>query len=146
MKKKTTKKISNSKTCVPVAKLKNNLRRLHNHCPEKKKVLDRTKVDLSTNACEYCNKYVYSGTSDKRFSEFQDKYPDKVLEKGILEVHHLEPVVDPKVGVSTWDDFIHRLWVKAEYMKGLCRDCHKKESEKETAERVESGSLKRKDK
>jgi hypothetical protein len=133
-----------TKSCVPVGKLKNNLRRLHGHCPEKKKVLKRTKVDLSTNKCEKCNTYIYSGVSESRYQELVLKYPTNTVIKGKLDVHHLNAVVDPEKGFTTWDDYINRLWVKADQMMGLCEICHGFESSEEMNLRKESGSMKRK--
>jgi len=36
---------------------------------------------------------------------------------------HIEPVVDPKTGFTTWDDFINRLFCPVEGFQVLCHTC-----------------------
>lgn len=46
-------------------------------------------------------------------------------------VDHINPVIDPKVGFTTWDDFIERLFCEAENLQLLCKTCHDKKSKEE---------------
>jgi len=138
-----------SKSYVPVAKLKNNLRRIHQHCPQKAKAKARAKIDIATFKCEVtkCKNGYYEGKSDKRFEEIRDKWKDSdgfIIEKGKIELDHQNPVVDVKRGFGTWDDYINSLWIASEDYTNMCRSCHAEKSAKEAGERKESGSLKRK--
>ena len=42
-----------------------------------------------------------------------------------VEVDHINPIVDPKVGFVSWDLFIERLFCEAENLQVLCKSCHK---------------------
>ena len=48
-----------------------------------------------------------------------------------VQVDHKKPVVDPKVGFTTWDDFINRLFCDKKNLQVLCLDCHKLKTKKE---------------
>lgn len=48
-----------------------------------------------------------------------------------VEVDHIEPVVDPKVGFISWDEYIKRLFCDATNLQVLCKGCHKKKSNTE---------------
>jgi len=41
-----------------------------------------------------------------------------------VALDHTLPVVDPKVGFTTWDDYINRLFCPAEGFQVLCHGCH----------------------
>ena len=52
-----------------------------------------------------------------------------------IEVDHIRPVVDPKVGFISWDEIIKNLFCPAENLQVLCIPCHKKKSKEETITR-----------
>lgn len=134
------------KSVVPIAKIKNNLRRIHQHCPYKAKAKKRCKKDVATFECENCGILIYEGKSDKRYDELKENWKSvgKELIRGKLELDHQIPVVNVKKGFGSWDDYIHGLWVDDSMYDGLCRECHAEKSAKEAAERKEHGSLRRK--
>lgn len=41
-----------------------------------------------------------------------------------VDLDHVEPVVDPKTGFTTWDDYINRLYCPAEGFQVICHSCH----------------------
>jgi len=41
-----------------------------------------------------------------------------------VNVDHVKPVVDPKVGFTTWDDFILNLFCTKDNLQVLCSKCH----------------------
>jgi 5-methylcytosine-specific restriction endonuclease McrA len=41
-----------------------------------------------------------------------------------VALDHIVPVVDPKVGFTTWDDYIARLFCEKEGFQILCNSCH----------------------
>lgn len=55
-----------------------------------------------------------------------------------VEVDHKKPVVDPKVGFTTWDDFIDRLFCEKPQLQVLCKPCHKTKTAKEKKVRNEN--------
>lgn len=41
-----------------------------------------------------------------------------------IVVDHIEPVVDPAVGFTTWDEYIERMFVEVDGLQLLCKKCH----------------------
>jgi hypothetical protein len=41
-----------------------------------------------------------------------------------VALDHIQPVVDPKAGFTTWDDYIARLFCAAEGFQVICNSCH----------------------
>lgn len=41
-----------------------------------------------------------------------------------VDLDHRDPVVDPKTGFTTWDDYINRLFPPADMWDVLCKQCH----------------------
>ena len=37
---------------------------------------------------------------------------------------HIDPVVDPAEGFTTWDEYIERLFCESTNLQVLCRECH----------------------
>lgn len=52
--------------------------------------------------------------------------------KNIL-VDHIDPIVDPEVGFTTWDEYIERMFVEKDKLQLLCKDCHDAKSMQERA-------------
>lgn len=50
--------------------------------------------------------------------------------KNIL-ADHINPIVDPKVGFVSWDEWISRAFVEAEGYQALCHKCHTEKSNEE---------------
>lgn len=42
-----------------------------------------------------------------------------------MQVDHIKPVVDPKKGFTTWDEFIDRLFCERKNLQAICLECHK---------------------
>jgi len=53
-----------------------------------------------------------------------------------VQVDHIRPVVDPRVGFVDWDTFIDRLFCGVGNLQILCTVCHDKKSKKETTVRT----------
>ena len=45
-----------------------------------------------------------------------------------IQVDHVEPVVDPRVGHVSWDDFINKLFCTEANLAVLCKPCHKEKT------------------
>lgn len=48
-----------------------------------------------------------------------------------VEVDHIKPVIDPKKGFVSWDDYIKRLFCNMDNMQTLCKQCHLAKTKKE---------------
>ncbi len=42
-----------------------------------------------------------------------------------VQVDHIEPIIDPTKGFTTWDDCIKRMFCEKDNLQVLCTDCHK---------------------
>lgn len=51
-----------------------------------------------------------------------------------MQADHIIPVVGPE-GFVSWDQYIKRLFCEADGFRALCKQCHKKITEEERAER-----------
>ena len=71
----------------------------------------RARTEAMTNARVERGKY--------KCSQCQDLFGPKEV-----ALDHILPVVDPKVGFTTWDDYINRLFCPAEGFQVLCHGCH----------------------
>jgi 5-methylcytosine-specific restriction endonuclease McrA len=52
-----------------------------------------------------------------------------------VQVDHINPVVDPKKGFTTWDNFIDRVFCEIKNLQVLCKPCHKIKTDQEKLER-----------
>jgi hypothetical protein len=52
-----------------------------------------------------------------------------------VALDHIQPVVDPKLGFTTWDDYIARLFCVAEGFQVICNVCHDAKTQVEDAMR-----------
>jgi 5-methylcytosine-specific restriction endonuclease McrA len=59
-----------------------------------------------------------------------------------VEVDHIRPVIDPKRGFTSWDDYINRLFCDKKNMQTLCKECHLVKTKQEKDERKEYGKTK----
>jgi 5-methylcytosine-specific restriction endonuclease McrA len=48
-----------------------------------------------------------------------------------IAVDHIQPVVDPACGFTTWDDYIARMFVEADGYQAICRSCHAAKTKQE---------------
>lgn len=133
------------KSYVPVAKIKNALRRIHLHDKQRRKAKERAKIDAALFKCEAeeCNVAIYEGQSSKNFDKLAEKWTELELIKGKIELDHKNPVVEPRKGMADWNTYIERLWCAADQYSALCSDCHKAKTAEEAGERKEAGTLKR---
>ena len=51
-----------------------------------------------------------------------------------VQVDHIDPVVSPTDGFTSWDDYIERLYCEKENLQVLCTTCHDKKTLKERNE------------
>lgn len=48
-------------------------------------------------------------------------------------VDHINPIVDPEIGFTTWDEYIERMFCEKEKLQLLCKSCHDEKSKQERA-------------
>ena len=86
------------------------LRRISYRWPPRNEAMKKARVDRGQYKCAKCK---------------------KVFHRSLIQLDHIKPVVDPKTGFTTWDKFIKRLFCGEDGFQVLCKDCHKKKTEKE---------------
>lgn len=52
-----------------------------------------------------------------------------------IQIDHINPVVCPKEGFISWDEFIKRLYCPKENLQALCRACHLVKTKEERKKR-----------
>lgn len=52
-------------------------------------------------------------------------------------VDHIDPIVDPNVGFTTFDEYIDRMFCEEDNLQLLCGNCHDEKSLKERAQAAE---------
>lgn len=55
----------------------------------------------------------------------------KVFKRKDVHRDHIEPVIDPSTGFTSWDSYINRLLAPVEAFQLLCVPCHTQKSKKE---------------
>ena len=60
----------------------------------------------------------------------------KLFTAKAIEIDHIEPVVDPKKGFTTWDEYISRLFCTVGNLQALCKPCHKQKTREEKCQRL----------
>lgn len=72
----------------------------------------------------------------KRLAEhFTCKSCNQVFPGKEVQVDHLAPVVCPKKGFVSWDEYIARLFCDKDNLQVLCSECHDKKTALERGER-----------
>ena len=85
------------------AYLKNVLRRASYRHSARSEALKRARTARNTYTCNDC----------------KQSFPNKSV-----AVDHLQPVVNPETGFTTWDDYIARLFCGPDLLQVLCDTCH----------------------
>jgi 5-methylcytosine-specific restriction endonuclease McrA len=53
-------------------------------------------------------------------------------------VDHINPIVDPALGFTSWDDYIDRMFCEKDNLQLLCKDCHDLKTSKERQQAKEA--------
>jgi 5-methylcytosine-specific restriction endonuclease McrA len=99
--------------------VKSQLRNGSQKWPPKHKVMQAAKVARGVYECAGCGQHV----------PYTTKKGDG--RKRNIFVDHVEPIVNPAVGFTTWDDFINNLYCDSSNLQLLCDECHTKKSAEE---------------
>ena len=96
------------------------LRAGHKRWPFKYEVKNEAKTEKKVNPASGRVAQFYT------CAECQGEFTNKEV-----EVDHIQPVVDPKVGFVDWDTYISRLFSPKDNYQLLCHTCHKAKTNKE---------------
>ena len=120
--------------------IKNGLRSMSRKWAPIHKVKTKARVARGLYLCNECKQHV-EGTV-VQVEKGRRKRVNNVF------VDHINPIIDPKTGFTTWDDCIENMFAEEEGLQLLCGECHDKKSMEErriTAEyrreRKENGTL-----
>lgn len=106
--------------------VKSALRSASMRWPPKHKVKKDARLRRGIYLCNGCKQEVEAS------KKIGDKRYDNIF------IDHINPVVHPSHGFTTWDTFINRLFVDSDGLQLLCKNCHDKKTEEE---RRMSGSI-----
>jgi 5-methylcytosine-specific restriction endonuclease McrA len=59
-----------------------------------------------------------------------------------VQVDHIQPVVNPKTGFTTWEEYINNMFCEKSNLQVLCKPCHSVKTQEEKEERKEYGKTK----
>lgn len=113
------------------------LRKISSQSEANQEVRKRTKVAPSLHQCEACVKLVYVGKSEKNFKKYLEEYSDRVVEMGKIAVDHTDPVLAVDIGYINILEYCKRLFVSADKLSGLCKECHDFKTKEENKQRRE---------
>jgi hypothetical protein len=96
-----------------------NLRKTSGKWGPKLECQREARVDRGFYLCKCCNEKV-PWTKREGGKRVQNVFVD-----------HIDPVIDPSTGFTTWDSFIDRLFCEKENLQILCKDCHDSKTSEE---------------
>lgn len=50
-----------------------------------------------------------------------------------VQVDHINPIIDPRIGFTNWDDVVHAMYCEQSNLQVLCLTCHKEKTAQERA-------------
>jgi hypothetical protein len=74
--------------------------------------------------------YLCNGCKQEVPNTIRDEKGKRI--KNVL-VDHIEPIIDPAIGWTDWDDCINRMFCEADNLQVLCHECHKAKTDEEKA-------------
>lgn len=102
--------------------IKNNLRRATIKWAPIQEVLKEARTRRGFYMCASCDQEVTASIKNDN---------GKRVKNAIVD--HIEPIIDPAVGFTTWDDCINRMFCEKENLQVVCHECHQEKSNNEKA-------------
>lgn len=112
------------------------LRRAWRNCPARREVLAKSKKEYYVK-CKNGN--------SKRRVHFKCAVCGQYFDGKDINVDHIEPVIDPNTGFTTYDNYIERLFCPIENLQVICRADHELKSSKEVKVRAKVRRVQKKD-
>ena len=84
-----------------------------------------------------CKKRAHVGRGEYRCDRCGQVVPPTVVDETTRKrvknifVDHIEPIIDPAVGFTTWDECIERMFCDSSNLQLLCKPCHSVKSHEE---------------
>ena len=84
-----------------------------------------------------CKKRAHVGRGEYRCDGCGQVVPPTVVDETTRKrvknifVDHIEPIIDPAVGFTTWDECIERMFCDSSNLQLLCKACHSVKSHEE---------------
>lgn len=84
-----------------------------------------------------CKKKAHVGHGEYLCAECQQVVPPTIYDEEkrkrvkFIFVDHIEAIIEPSVGFTTWDDCINRMFCDSDNLQLLCGTCHKLKSQEE---------------
>lgn len=69
-------------------------------------------------------------------ADCKEVVPLTVDKKKNVFVDHIEPIISPEEGFTTWDDVINKMFCEPDNLQVLCKECHDKKTKDERDRRV----------
>lgn len=85
--------------------------------------LKQARVERGIYLCDGCKQHVPASIKD----------PDTGKRVKNAVVDHINPIIDPAVGFTTWDECIDRMFCESENLQVLCHECHTIKTNEERA-------------
>lgn len=101
--------------------IKNNLRAATRKWEPIQRCKKRSHVARGLYRCDGCEKEVPPTIFDE----------DKRKRVKNIFVDHIEPIIDPATGFTTWDECIERMFCDSDNLQLLCKECHSVKSQEE---------------
>lgn len=112
------------------------LRGATNRWGPKSEALRRARISRGVYTCDLCKKQM-GATAWRVYKSGKKKGQPKKVKDAVVD--HIEPVVEPSVGFTTWDEYIERMFCEADGYQVICHDCHEIKTAEERAVRTARG-------
>lgn len=75
--------------------------------------------------------YLCAGCKQEVPASIKDHETGKRVKNALVD--HINPIIDPAIGFTTWDDCINRMFCEKDNLQVLCHKCHKIKTDQERA-------------
>jgi len=106
--------------------IKSALRNASQKWPPRNNIKKKARVSRGIYLCACCGKHVPASLPPKEGNK-------RRINNAVVD--HIEPVIDPAKGHTTWDEVINRMFCEEDGLQVMCHECHtiKTQEEKEIA-------------
>lgn len=102
--------------------IKSALRNASQKWPPRNNVKKKARIARGVYLCAGCNKEVPASLPPKDGNK-------RRINNAVVD--HIEPVIDPSTGHTSWDEVINRMFCEEDGLQVLCHKCHTEKTQKE---------------